>query len=157
MNDTNDPESILAPVEKSIVVPLSIDGAFELFTKGLASWWPLMTHSVGQENAATCKIEEFEGGRVFEINKDGSEAPWGKILAWNPPSDFTMTWHPGRDEKTAQRIEVLFHTEGEDTRLELIHYDWELLGDKAEESRNGYDTGWDFVLGKYVSQIEIAA
>ena len=155
MIDTNNAEGILAPVKKSIIVPLSVEDAYKLFTTGLASWWPLITHSVGEEDTTTCKVEEFEGGKIYETNKDGSEAPWGKVLVWEPPTKFSMTWHPGRDEKTAQRVEVMFEEEGKGTRLELIHHDWELLGDKAEITRNGYDSGWDIVLGKYVSQSEI--
>lgn len=154
MNEISKHENILAPVEKTINVPLSLEEAFALFTSGLASWWPLQTHSVGAGEALTCTIEGFVGGRIYETNNDGSQAPWGQVLVWEPPLKFSMTWHPGRDEKSAQRVEVIFYEDGEGTRLELKHYDWELLGDKAEITRNGYDSGWDIVLGKYIAQSE---
>lgn len=63
----------LAPVVKRIAVPCSCERAFELFTVGIANWWPLATHSVGQDNAASCRIERQLGGRIFETGKDGAE------------------------------------------------------------------------------------
>ncbi|MCH7664038.1 MAG: hypothetical protein IH859_09260 [Chloroflexi bacterium] len=68
-----------------------------------------------------------------------------------------MSWHPGRGEETAQELEILFEADGDSTRLELIHRDWKILGDKAAETREGYITGWDIVLGHYLTQIESVA
>ncbi|MBW8012110.1 MAG: hypothetical protein FVQ83_12865 [Chloroflexi bacterium] len=157
MIDANKPEVVLPPVEKSIQVSLPVDAAFKLFTQGLSTWWPLASHSVGLDKVESCIVEEHEGGRVYEIQKDGSEAPWGTVLAWEPPHRFMMSWHPGRDENTAQELEVLFDAEGEGTRIELIHRGWETLGDKAKETREGYITGWDTVLGNYVTQMKAIA
>ncbi len=157
MIDANKPESVLPPVEKSIQVSLPVEAAFNLFTQGITTWWPLATKSVGQAEAESCHVEGHEGGRVYEIQKDGSEAPWGTVLAWEPPHRFMMSWHPGRDENTAQELEVRFETEGEGTRLELIHRGWEILGDKAKETREGYASGWDNVLGHYLTQMKAVA
>lgn len=131
-----------------------MDAAFNLFTKGMSSWWPLISHSVGEAETVSVHIEEHEGGRVYEIQKDGSEAPWGTVLAWEPPHRFMMTWYPGRDENTAQELEVLFEIEGEGTRVELIHRGWEALGEKGKETRAGYVTGWDTVLGHYLTEMK---
>lgn len=159
MIDANKPGFTIPPVEKSIQVALPLEEAFNLFTTGLSSWWPLAIHAVRQDDddVVSCKIEEHEGGRVYEIHKDGSEATWGTVLAWEPPQRFMMSWHPGRDENTAQELEVLFEAEGEGTRLELIHRGWEILGEEAEKTREGYITGWDDVLGHYLTQIESVA
>ena len=154
MIESNKPESVLPPVEKSLQVSLPVEAAFNLFTQGITTWWPLATHSVGLAEAESCHVEEHEGGRVYEIKKDGTEAPWGTVLAWEPPHRFMMSWHPGRDENTAQELEVRFETEGEGTRLELIHRGWEIFGDKAKETREGYVSGWDIVLGHYLTQMK---
>ena len=45
------------PVEKQIKVGLSQEAAFRLFTEGLDKWWPLATHSVGEEQAETCVLK----------------------------------------------------------------------------------------------------
>ena len=36
----------LAPVEKSVWVPLTPDRAFDLYTRQLDTWWPVATHSL---------------------------------------------------------------------------------------------------------------
>lgn len=157
MIDAKNPESVLAPVEKSLQVSLPVEAAFKLFTQGLTTWWPLATHSVGGADTLSCYVEGRVGGRVYEIQKDGSEELWGTILAWEPPQRFVMSWHPGREESTAQEIEVRFHKEGEGTRLELIHRGWEILGDKAKEIRANYVSGWDKVLGHYTTRVKADA
>ena len=147
MIDANKPASVLPPVEKSIQVALPVEAAFNLFTQGFTTWWPLAAFSVGAADAVSCHIEEHEGGRVYEIDKDGTESPWGVVLAWEPPHRFMMSWHPGREEDTAQELEVLFEAEGDGTRLEVSHRGWEVLGEKGAEFREGYVTGWEIVLG----------
>ncbi len=155
--DAKKAESALPPVEKSLLVSLPVEAAFNLFTRDLTTWWPLATHSVSQAEAVSCHVEEHEGGRVYEIQEDGAEAPWGTVLAWEPPHRFMMSWHPGFDENAALELEVRFETEGEGTRLELIHRGWELLGEGAKETREGYVSGWDMVLGHYVTQMKSVA
>src|SRR3712207_9114602 len=64
--------------------------------------WPLRTHSVAQERAETVVMECHEGGRLYERATAGEESDWGRIVAWEPPHRIVYTWHPGRDEETAQ-------------------------------------------------------
>jgi uncharacterized protein YndB with AHSA1/START domain len=142
----------LAPVVKTISVPLGVEAAFKLFTEGLTTWWPLESHSVFENEAVECFFEGMAGGRIYEVNGAGEESDWGRVLAWEPPGKVAFTWHPGREAKTEQRIEVTFDAVTEGTQVVLTHSDWELLGDDAEKSRNGYDTGWDLVLGEYVKR-----
>ena len=37
---------MIDPIEKTLVVPLTPDRAFDLFTNRMASWWPLDKHSL---------------------------------------------------------------------------------------------------------------
>ena len=64
------------------------------------------------------------------------------------PNRVTFTWHPGREPETAQHVEVVFSPRGEQTTVTLTHSGWEVLGDRAEEIRDGYVTGWRLVLGE---------
>jgi hypothetical protein len=153
MNDVQLSKDLIPPVTKSIKVERSLEEAFRLFTEGIHTWWPLGTHSVGEDKAKTCVLEGKAGGRLYEVQKDGSQADWGEILVWEPPQRFITTWHPGRENATAQEVEVIFTAEGTGTRVELIHRNWELLGERAEEMRDSYVQGWDYVLGLYASQV----
>jgi uncharacterized protein YndB with AHSA1/START domain len=33
------------PIQKTVLVPLPVEKAFQLFTDGIDSWWPFETHS----------------------------------------------------------------------------------------------------------------
>ena len=59
------------------------------------------------------------GGRVYEVIERRGGL-WGTLTAWDPPHRFAMTWHPGRDEKTAQDLELRFSPQGDATRVDLV-------------------------------------
>lgn len=136
----------LEPIRKSVVVRRTPDEAFEIFTARLATWWPLNRFSIHQADAASCGIEPRLGGEVFEVARDGARAVWGRVIAWEPPRMFAMTWHPGRAAESAQEVEVHFLPSADGTRVELEHRGWAKLGAEAEESRKGYDGGWAIVF-----------
>jgi uncharacterized protein YndB with AHSA1/START domain len=140
----------IPPVRKSILVPWSVDRAFHRFTAEIADWWPLSTHSVGEARSETVTFESQVGGRLFETLQDGTEAEWGRITAWEPPRRVAFTWYPGRTEETRQEVEVMFRSEGVGTRVELVHTGWERIPEKPREMRDGYDSGWDTVLARFV-------
>ncbi len=152
MNKPQVSTQAIAPVKKSIRVNLPVEAAFRLFTEGIATWWPFKTHSVGEEKVETCAFEGKVGGRLYEIQADGSEVDWGRVLAWNPPQRVVFSWYPGRSEDTAQEVEVKFTAVAGGTQVVLVHRDWELLEERAQKTRDGYDRGWDYVLGQYIVQ-----
>lgn len=156
MNDVDHTKTEEPPVRKSIQVDLPVAEAFELFTEGIGSWWPLKTHSVGGEQALTCKLEGKAGGRLYEIQEGGQEVQWGTLLVWEPPRRLVMTWHPGYESELAQEVEVTFKAEGAGARLELVHRGWERR-EAPQEARDGYERGWDLVLGRYLAQVPLAA
>jgi len=52
----------LEPLRKQLKVSLPVQKAFELFTEGMGTWWPLPTHSVGEVQAESCFLEGWAGG-----------------------------------------------------------------------------------------------
>lgn len=147
----------LAPVVKSLVVHLDPIAAFELFTAGLARWWPLATYSCAGATARDVSIEPRVGGWVIEHANDGSTTPWGTVLAWEPPHRFAMTWHPQSDPAQATRLEVRFSVACEGgCRVELVHDGWQTLGDAASAAHERYDAGWVAVLQRYTAAAEPA-
>lgn len=104
--------------------------------------------SVWQGKARTAMIEPREGGRIYETAEDGSTHEWGRVLAWSPPSGFSMSWHPGRPADAHTVVELSFVAEGDGTRVRLVHRGWEALGKDAAQSRRNYEGGWDIVLGQ---------
>lgn len=142
----------IAPVRKSIVVPWSVEAAFRRFTVEMATWWPLRSHSLGQKDATTCVFEGREGGKIYEVWKDGRRSEWGEVLTWNPPHSVTFTWHPGQARDVAQQVELRFTAVGKETRLDLVHTGWERLGRAGRKMRNGYNLGWNYVLRRWANQ-----
>lgn len=135
-------------LRKSVTVPLAPAEAFALWTERMATWWPLRTHSVEEENAETIIFEAGVGGRILERAKDGTEHLWGTVTVWDPPERVVHTWHPSRYETTEQIVEMRFAPEGDGTRVELVHTGWEALGHRAQTLYENYDGGWDFVFGE---------
>ncbi len=139
----------IPPVESIVTVGWDLQLAFQRFTEEIAEWWPLETHSMGQEKAATVVFETREGGRVYERSTDGAETPWGTVLAWDPPHRFVMSWHPGREPSTAQELEVAFQPSEGGTRVVVTHTGWEKLGAEGATMRANYSQGWVVVLDRY--------
>ena len=142
-------QTTIEAVKKSLVVTCSPERAFEVFTREIGSWWPTGQHSIGGDKITEVVFEEQVGGRIFERHSDGGEGDWGRVLAWEPPTRFVMSWYPGGAPAEATELEVRFAAEGDGTKVELEHRGWEILGERAAESRTGYDGGWVSVLGFY--------
>jgi hypothetical protein len=145
-------ELTIPPVRKSVEVGCNPREAFRLFTEEIDSWWPLATHSIGEADAESCFFEGREGGRVYEIHGDGSVHLWGTVTAWCPPERAAFSWHPGREVSTAQEVELRFRQVPGGTIVELEHRGWEALGERALQTRQGYETGWEPVLQRYVGR-----
>jgi uncharacterized protein YndB with AHSA1/START domain len=138
-------------VRKTVTVALPPREAFELFTDGLATWWPFESHSTSDERPETVVIEPHEGGRVYDRLPSGKENDWATVTAWEPPRRFAVNWHVTAGSP-ATDLEVRFAPEGDGTRVDLTHGGWERYGDKANESFGSYNSGWDTVLGRYVDK-----
>ena len=136
-------------VKKTLVVNCDVDRAFDVFTREIGSWWPVQSHSIGGDKITEVVFEEHVGGRIFERHADGGEGEWGRVLVWEPPMRFVMSWYPGNDDTVATELEVRFEAEGDATRVDLEHRGWEILAADAQQTRDNYDNGWPTVLGFY--------
>ena len=144
-------QTVIEPVKKSVIVNAPVGLAFEVFTDRLWEWWPLATHSIGNEATEAARIEGRVGGRIYEIQNDGTEADWGVVSVWEPPHRLTMEWKVDPEAPGPTVIDVRFSEADGGTRVDLEHSQWERLGPAGAETRDGYDEGWDLVLGKFVA------
>jgi len=136
------------PVVQRIVVPLAPDDAFELFTAGIARWWPFRGHSCAGDDALDVLFEPRVGGAVTEVTRDGTRHPWGRLTAWAPGEHFAMTWHPAQPAERATALSVRFTPVGGGCEVALEHGGWLVRGDGADQLRRNYDEGWALVLGR---------
>jgi uncharacterized protein YndB with AHSA1/START domain len=139
----------ISPLVKTVVVPVGVERAFEAFTAETSAWWPMFGHSVGGAAANEVQMEGAVGGRIVEYGAEGELATWGTVSDWDPPTTVGFSWHPGGDPSEAGQVTVTFTPTGDGTEVQLVHSGWERRGDGAR-ARLSYDTGWDYVLGKFV-------
>jgi uncharacterized protein YndB with AHSA1/START domain len=144
--------ALFSPIVKVVTVKARPEQAFRRFTDELAVWWPLKSHSVGEDTAETVLMEGRVGGRIVERIRGGREVIWGTITIWEPPRRVAFTWHPGQDPSTAQDVDVRFAAAGARTRVELEHRGFERLGADGRKARRGYPIGWAYVLGLYAER-----
>ena len=144
----------LAPVEIAVTVDAAADVAFEVFTDGMGSWWPLLSHSIGEARVVGVEVEPREGGLVLEIWDDGTRQPWADVLVWDPPRRFAMAWNAGGyGERPPTRVDVSFTEADGRTDVVLVHSGWEAWGEGAAENRDSYAEGWVMVVGRYVDRV----
>jgi uncharacterized protein YndB with AHSA1/START domain len=143
---------LIAPVVKTVIVACTPQQAFHYFTSDFGMWWPAATQSVVayasefKDKPASVIFEPHLGGRIFERANSGKEHVWGSLLAWEPPASVAFSFHPGRDEKEAQRVDVTFSPVPEGTRVVLTHSGWERLSVDAQKARDSYNQGWETVF-----------
>jgi uncharacterized protein YndB with AHSA1/START domain len=143
----------LDAIQRSVTVQAPLERVFATFTEKVSTWWPLSTHSYGGEDTESAAFEPREGGRFYEVQRDGTEAQWGTILAWEPPHRILMRWEIKGCAGT--EVEVRFSDEGEgSTRVDLEHRGWEQLGAEAQAARGNYGEGWAMILGRFNQKAE---
>ena len=144
---------VIEVVRKVVTVDCAVEEAFRVFTADARSWWPVDTHSIHGDAVREIVFEEREGGEIYEISTAGEKGHWATVTAWEPPGRLVLAWNILEAEAVPTEVEVRFSTEGDGTRVELEHRGWEALAEGGLEKRGDYDTGWEFVLGKYAGRL----
>ncbi|HXW82177.1 MAG TPA: SRPBCC family protein [Acidimicrobiales bacterium] len=146
-------------VRKTVTVNSSADQAFKVFTEGFDSWWP-RSHKIGEADLKQAVIEGKEGGRWYEIDIDGNECEWGRVLVWDPPRRLVLAWQLDAswhfDPNLLTEVEVTFVPEGPDrARVELEHRNLERFGEAQEQMRSefGSEGGWAGLLEGYARTV----
>ena len=148
-------------VRHVVWVPVPWDEAFQAFTAGITAWWPV-EHTFGRDEVRSIVIEPRHGGRWLERDAGGRERDWGRVLVWEPPQRVVLTWqitYEGRSEPDPERASVVefeFTPDGNGTRIELEHREFERHGAAgAEIWRAGMASldGWPKIIGRFVDAV----
>jgi hypothetical protein len=74
-------------------------------------------------------------------------------VACTPEHAFEVAWLVDPDAASPTEVEVRFVAEDGGTRVELEHRHWERLGASAGSTRENYESGWEMVLGRFVTRL----
>lgn len=138
--DTHVPRLERPPVRQSVLVRRARAHTFDTFVATIGVWWPVNPFSAGEERVRDVKFEQRHGGRVYETWDDGTEVEWGRLLAWDPPQRFTLSWNM-TPEPT--EVELTFAELGPSlTRVTVEHRGWERLSDEQLTADCALDGGY---------------
>jgi uncharacterized protein YndB with AHSA1/START domain len=134
-------------VHLQIVVEVPIERAFRVFTQEFDRIKP-REHNLLRVAIAETVFEPRVGGHVYDRGVDGSECRWARVLAYEPPHRFVISWDISPQwqiepslERTSE-VEVRFIAESpERTRVELEHR-------KLDRHGEGWDAERDVVRGE---------
>ena len=135
-------------VTTAIDVEAGIEHAFRVFTDGIGSWWN-PSHHILEAELAEMVFQPYVGGHIIDRGTDGSECPWSRVLAYDPPHlvsfswDISLNWQLETDPAKTSEIEVTFTPDGPGrTRVVLTHRHLDRHGDGWEAMRDAVKAGW---------------
>jgi uncharacterized protein YndB with AHSA1/START domain len=148
-------------VRRSVTVNASPERAFDVFTAGFSTWWPLESHHIGATMATEVVIEPRSGGRWFERDADGNECDWGYVTEFEPPHRLRLTWHLtpeytfDPDPDKASEIEISFTAADAGTLVEVEHRGFERRGEDGARTREAVSApgGWADLLQMYAKAV----
>lgn len=150
-------QATTAAVRRSVTVQASPERAFEVFTAGMSSWWPMESHHIGETMAVEVVIEPHAGGRWFERDAAGGECDWGYVIDWAPPHRALLAWHLtpdfdfDPDPAKATEVEIRFTPQDGGTLVELEHRGFERHAEAGARMRETISSpgGWSELLEAY--------
>jgi uncharacterized protein YndB with AHSA1/START domain len=146
---------------RSITVNATPERAFDVFTAGFSTWWPLESHHIGKNMATEAIIEPHPGGRWFERDAEGKECNWGFVTEFEPPSRLLLAWHLtpewtyDPDPEKATEVEITFTAVEGGTLVELEHRGFEKHGETGAKMRDAVSApgGWTDLLEMYAKAV----
>lgn len=142
-------------VQQEITVEVPRDRAFKVFTEQFDRIKPR------EYNMLPVDIEEtvFEprvGGHVYDRGVDGSVCRWARVLAFEPPERFVISWDISAqwqletDHDRTSEVEVRFLPDGDRrTRVTLEHRHLDRHGEGWQDYRAGVAGGWPVFLENF--------
>ena len=144
-------------VRHQIVVEVPVERAFQVFTEQLDQIKP-REHNMLSVPVEETVFEPYAGGAVFDRGVDGSECRWARVLAFEPPErfviswDITPQWEIETDPDRTSEVEVRFVAEGPTrTSVELEHRHLDRHGAGWVSVRDGVSAadGWPLYLHRF--------
>ena len=137
-------EELTAEVE----VTTDPERSFELFTTGLANWWPPEFSWSGAELLTDIGVRE---GVLYEIGPDGLRWDWGRVLVSEPGRRLVFSWQIGPDRVPVPRAEDATEVDVSfvGSTVRVVHRGWERHGSAGDTYRQAFAEVWPYALGRF--------
>lgn len=148
-------------VRHEITVNVPQEQAFKIFTERFDEIKP-RDLTMLQSPIAESIFETRVGGTVYDRAEDGTECHWARVLSFEPPERFVISWDISpqwqleTDLERCSEVEVRFVPETpERTRVELEHRHLDRHGSGWESERQAVDGqgGWPIFLHRFAALI----
>jgi uncharacterized protein YndB with AHSA1/START domain len=148
-------------VRLQVVVAAPLERAFRVFTEQFDRIKP-REHNLLPVAIAETVFETRVGGHVYDRGVDGSVCRWARVLAYEPPHRFVISWDISprwqveADLAKSSEVEVRFIAETPDrTRVELEHRNLDRHGSGWETERDSVasEGGWSLYLGRFADLV----
>jgi uncharacterized protein YndB with AHSA1/START domain len=158
MNDLAQQRIVPATIHKTVTVNVPVERAFDVFAARMGSWWH-KEHSIAKGiRQVDVVIEPRAGGRWYEVGADGSEHPWGKVIAYDRPRRLILAWQLNReftyDPNFETTVEVSFEEKDGVTIVHFEHSDLDRMGAGAVDLLESMDGGWGMLLDLFKAEAE---
>lgn len=144
-------------VRHEVDVDVPVERAFAIFTEQFDKIKP-HEHNLLAVPIAESVFEPQVGGRVYDRGEDGSICAWARVLAFDPPQrfviswDITPQWQIETDPDRCSEVEARFTALDDGrTRVELEHRHLDRHGDGWQSERDGVagPGGWPLYLQRF--------
>jgi hypothetical protein len=130
-------------ITKSVLLRMTPDAAFRLFTGQISAWWPAERRHTSDPRST---LHLYADGRFFERASDGYELELGRVIEWTAPERIVLDFYIATGPAHPTRAEILFVAEGAGTRVTIIHTSAAESESLWDERAPRYERSWEVVL-----------
>jgi Activator of Hsp90 ATPase homolog 1-like protein len=130
-------------IDQSVLLPLSLAQAFELFTQQISAWWPPDRRHLNDPNSQLFLLED---GRFYERASNGTELELGRVRQWDAPRLIVLDFYPGTDAAHPTEVEIRFDVEGAGTRVSVKHRPRDSSASLRDKRAAIFGRSWEAVL-----------
>jgi Activator of Hsp90 ATPase homolog 1-like protein len=145
----------LEPIRHALMIEADQDRTFHAFVRRLGAWWPIQERVVTPRKSGELRVEEWLGGRIYQVGDPDGEYDFGRVTLWKPPDAFSFTWavSPGLE---FTEVDLLFQRLGPAlTRVVVAHHGWERLSSALLDSYTSHVGGWLGALRSFAAMFEV--
>src|SRR5215813_9711455 len=130
-------------ITKSVLLRMTPDAAFRLFTEQISTWWPAERRHTNDPEST---LHLDAGGRFFERTSDGCELELGRVIEWVAPQRIVLDFYIATGPAHPTKAEIQLAAEGGDTRVIITHTSTPESESLWNERAPRYGRAWEDVL-----------